>query len=455
MLFHTPSHQDDTPSNESVTPESAIREDGSYEIVFNGQNQNTAYSADGYNAYGFSANGSRKTPSEEKNSPPRKKKSPATVMIAISIALALFSLAFSIGSFFVLKSSADDFTLGTKPNPPATLEPWENPHVTTPTDAYAAATAKTINSVVVIDVTSQGGTSSGSGVVWAIGETYSYIVTCNHVIEDAKEIKITFHNGEVTSAELVGGDPKTDIAVLKIEKTDLTPVLLPHEDSELSIGQAVIAIGNPLGEFGNSVSDGILSSTARNILVDGSVMRVLQTTAAVNHGNSGGGLFDLNGQLIGLVNAKSAENSVEGIGFAIPYDVLKTISAELITKGYVSGRPALGITAVMIDTTAALNDALRQYPDLEDYVYSRNIFGQQVKGGLYVVDPSTGAGYAEGADELSFGDRITHIGTTQISSESDIRTALNGFAAGDTVQITFVRSNKNHITEIILGEIGK
>lgn len=455
MLFHTPSHQDDIPMSDTSSPESAIREDGSYEIVFNKQTNPTAYTADGYNAYGFSANGAKKQPEPQAPQDKKRKTDTAAVMMAISILLAILSLAVSISSFFILQNRTPDLTVGTRPTPPATLEPWENPHTVAPTDAYAAATAKTIDSVVVIDAVTASGGASGSGVVWAIGTDYSYIVTCNHVIEDANEIKITFHNGETISSELVGGDHKTDIAVLKVQKTDLSPILLPNDNSTLAIGQAVIAIGNPLGEFGNSVSDGILSSTARNILVDGSVMRVLQTTAAVNHGNSGGGLFDLNGQLIGLVNAKSAENSVEGIGFAIPYDVLKSIAAELIANGYVSGRPALGITTVMIDTEAALKEALKQYPDLEDYVYSRSYFGQQAKGGLYVVDPSTGAGYEEGADELVFGDRITHIGTTQINSESDIQTALNGFAAGDTVQITFVRGNKNHITEIILGEIGK
>ncbi len=452
MSFHYFAHQDDAPNNENTAPKSAIREDGSYEIVFNSTSKNTDYSADGYNAYGFSANGSHKIPSDESpDSAPPKKKNVAAILSAISLSIALFSIALSISFFIMLKNKTPDFTVGTNPLPSATLEPWQNPYDTPPTDAYAAATAKTINSVVVIDTAS----GSGSGIVWIAGEEHSYIVTCNHVVEGEKDIKITFHSGESTYAELIGGDSKTDIAVLKVEKTDLTPILLPGENSELAIGQAVIAIGNPLGEFGNSVSDGILSSTARNILIDGSAMRLLQTTAAVNNGNSGGGLFDLNGQLIGLVNAKISQNSVEGIGFAIPYDVIKAVAAELIEKGYVSGRPALGITTVMIDTTTAYYEAIAQYPDLENYALSRNYFGQTVKTGLYVVDPATGAGYAENADSLLFGDRITQIGTTPINSASDIQTALNGYAAGDTVQITFVRQNKNHITEIILDEIGK
>lgn len=434
------------------TPNSAVRADGSYEIVFNGENKHTDYSTDGYNAYGFSANGSHQTPPAPPTPPtppPRKRNTTATVLLASSLLLTLVSIALMITMLVMLKTNAPDFTVGTKPQPPATLEPWQNPYDSTPTDAYAAATEKTIHSVVVIDT--EGG--SGSGVVWAVGDTDAYILTCNHVVEGEKNIKITFHNGEVIYAESVGGDSKTDIALLKIEKTDVTPILLPNENSSLAIGQAVIAIGNPLGELGNSVSDGILSSTARNIRIDGSVMRVLQTTAAVNHGNSGGGLFDLNGQLVGLVNAKIAESSVEGIGFAIPYDVLQSVAAELLEKGYVSGRPALGITTVMIDTTSAYNEAIHQYPDLEAYI-PRNFFGQR-QGGLYVVDPTTGKGYADGADELAFGDCITQIGTMQISTAADIQTALNGYVAGETVQITFIRGNKTHVTEIILDEIGK
>lgn len=453
MFFPGNSHDHQSPQNDIS---STRREDGSYEVVFDSTTPNTEYKPDGYNAYGFSPNGSSKQPSEQ---PPkeevRSQTSAPAVMLILASLLAALSLVISLGTFMMLKNNAPNFTVGTKPQTNQTLEPWTNPFDTVPTDAYAAATAKTINSVVVIDVTSQSSSGSGSGVVWAVGNNFSYIVTCNHVIEGGESILVTFNNGEKIHAELVGGDSRTDVAVLKIDRTDVPPILLPSSESSLAIGQAVIAIGNPLGELGNSVSDGILSSTARSVLIDGSEMRLLQTTAAVNHGNSGGGLFDLSGQLVGLVNAKISETSVEGIGFAIPYDVLKTVAAEIIEKGYVSGRPSLGITTVMIDTTASLNDALRQYPDLENYVYTRNFFGQQAVAGLYVVDPSTGAGYGAESTALEFGDRITQIGSVVISSSADVKTALNGYAAGDTVQITFIRGNKSYITEIVLDEIGK
>ena len=454
MLFHHNSPDQTPNTEENKTRKAAIRPDGSYEIVFDGKTSDTDYSASGYNAYGFSANGSHKddekdpTPEES----PKKNRNIPAIFLGVSILLTVFSILMSVGSFLMYRQETIHQTLGSKPANRETLGPWVNPFESVPTDAYAAATAKAIDSVVII--TTEGG--SGSGVIWASGDSYSYIVTCYHVIEGEKEIKITFQNEEVGYAELVGGDAKTDLAVLQIEKTGLRPIVLPNEQSEMALGQAVIAIGNPLGVLGNSVSDGILSSLARNVSIGGSSMRLLQTTAAVNHGNSGGGLFDLNGQLIGLVNAKISETSVEGIGFAIPYDTIKTVAGELIDKGYVSGRPSLGIATVMIDTTATYEEAIRQYPDLESYTVYYDFFNRpQTAAGLYVIDASTAKGYGEGDLALKFGDRITDIGTTSIGSGSDIQSALNGYDAGDTVQITFVRQNKKYITELVLGEVGK
>ena len=454
MLFHA-SHNDPTESaGDGMKTESAIRPDGSYEIVFNSDKKNTDYTTEGYNAYGFSANGSRKTPMEETPPSPKKEKKRRNiplVMLVLSLVLTVFSVSLSIGTLIALHNQTPHPTLGTKPENPATLSPWVSPFDGPPTDAYAAAAQKAVNSVVVINA----GSASGSGVIWACGEEYSYIVTCYHVIENENEIKITFQSGDVAYAEPIGGDARTDIALLKVDKTDLSPITLPKDFADLKLGQAVIAIGNPLGVLGNSVSDGILSSLTRSVSIGGSTMKLLQTTAAVNHGNSGGGLFDLDGRLIGMVNAKISETSVEGIGFAIPFDTIQTIASELIEKGYVSGRPTLGITTVMIDSTASYTEAIRQYPDLESHALSSNFFGTSVVVGLYVVDASGIKGYSDDAMALAFGDRITDVGTTAINSPSDVQSALNGYNAGDTVQITFVRRNKKYITEITLGEIGK
>ena len=456
MNHHTPTDHtpDSTPKEEGG--HSAIRPDGSYEIVFSHNRSDTTYSADGYNAYGFSANGSKRTASQDKTAPIKpsrkeKKNTLPAVMLAVSIVLTVVSILISVSTFLMIRARDTHPHLGTKPNSTETVRPSENINVTIPTDIYAEATAKTVNSVVVISTA--GG--SGSGVVWASGESFSYIVTCHHVIDNEKEIKITFYNGKECYAELVGSDARTDIAVLRVNETGLSSILLPNKDTEMMLGQAVIAIGNPLGELGNSVSDGILSSLTRTITIEGSTMELLQTTAAVNHGTSGGGLFDLNGQLIGLVNAKISETSVEGIGFAIPVNTLKAVASELISQGFVSGRPSLGITTVMLDSRDTYTEAIKQYPDLEKYSTYRDFMGTKIVIGLYVIDPSTAAGYGENAIRLSFGDRLTAIGTTSITSASDVQIALNDYNAGDTVQITFVRENKTYVTEIVLDELTK
>ncbi len=450
--MYFPHNESDDPSAKT-SASSAVHEDGSYEIVFDNHQNKTDYSTNGFNAYGFNANGSSKATPPEQNVKTSDKKKPSRGIVAlfsITLALTVIAIALSLTALIMLKTAERPHAFGTKPNVNETLSPWQNPFPTAPTDAYAAATAKAIHSVVVITTDS----GSGSGVVWSVGSQYSYIVTCNHVIEDAKTIKLTFHNEESAQAEIIGSDARTDIALLRIEKTDVLPIVLPNEKSTMALGQAVIAIGNPLGVFGNSVSDGILSSLTRTVSVDGSTMKLLQTTAAVNHGNSGGGLFDLDGQLIGLVNAKISETSVEGIGFAIPIETLKTVTAELMENGYVSGRPALGIEAVMIDSTEAYNKAITEYPDLENYVIRRDFFGNQIMAGLYVISADADS-FADGAEVLKFGDRIAAIGTKTVSSASDIQSALNSYSAGDTVQITFTRSNKSYVTELILAEYGK
>jgi|GEM_PF-1742851 len=458
-MFHHSSTDHEAPvTPENTAPRSAIRPDGSYEIVFsNTPSSNTDYTANGYNAYGFSANGSRRETSGEplptdsaKGARAKKRISLPLALVVVSSCLALASLVLSI-TLLVTRHTVEPPVFGTRPLANETVKPLENNTVTIPTDAYAQATAQTIHSVVVI--TTEGG--SGSGVVWASGTSYSYIVTCHHVVDGESEIMITFHNGEECYAEIVGSDARTDIAVLRVNLTGLHAITLPNENTEMMLGQAVIAIGNPLGVLGNSVSDGILSSLTRTVSIEGATMDLLQTTAAVNHGNSGGGLFDLNGQLIGIVNAKISETSVEGIGFAIPVNTLKTIAGELIDKGYVTGRPTLGVGTWLIDSKDAFYAATDQYPDLKDHATYRDIMGTRFINGLFVVDPSTVAGYPEGAATLLFGDRITAIGSVTINTKTDLQTALNSYNAGDTVQIAFVRQNKTYVTEIILAAVGK
>ena len=212
-----------------------------------------------------------------------------------------------------------------------------------------AATAAVKDSVVEITtavVSNRGGAISagaGSGVI--IHED-GIIVTNNHVIEDCDRIYVRLTNGDTYEAALRGTDEDGDIAILKITPQAGKPLTAAKLGSSksLALGEEVIAIGNPLGELGGTVTNGIISGTEREVSVDGVKMKLLQTNAAINSGNSGGGLFNLAGELIGVVNAKYSAEGVEGLGFAIPIDTAyeKSIK-DILQVGYVRGVPTLGV----------------------------------------------------------------------------------------------------------------
>src|SRR5699024_2520255 len=200
----------------------------------------------------------------------------------------------------------------------------------------------------------EGGT--GSGIIYKQENDKAYIVTNNHVIEDAQEIEIELANEEVVEAKLLGADSLTDLAVLEIDDEHIEAVAEFSDSDELEVGETVVAIGNPLGsEFAGSVTKGIISGLKRSVEVDTTcdkqadwVTEVLQTDAAINPGNSGGALVDTNGKVIGINSMKVAQQAVEGIGLAIPSNTAQPIMKDLEEKGEVK-RPTLGIA------TAPLN----------------------------------------------------------------------------------------------------
>lgn len=207
------------------------------------------------------------------------------------------------------------------------------------------AVSKVYQSVVAIYSTNSNSRSSGSGVIIGEGENYSYIITCHHVIEGYSDIKIALSDNTTYTAYLVGGDEQSDIAVLKIQETGLQVASFIKDSSAVTIASTAIVIGNPLGTLSGSVTTGIISSTNRLIITsDGNSRDLIQTDAAINAGNSGGGLFNINGELIGIVNAKYEATGVEGLGFAIPANTAKSIALGLIERGYVVGRYNLGVT---------------------------------------------------------------------------------------------------------------
>lgn len=257
---------------------------------------------------------------------------------------------------------------------------------------------------------------AGSGVI--ISED-GYIVTNNHVIENANEITVTLKSGKDYKATLVGTDEKTDIAVLKIDAKGLTPATF-GDSTSVAVGEQIVVIGNPLGSLGGSVTTGIISATGREIEVENMTMTLLQIDAAVNPGNSGGALFNLNGELIGVVNAKYSSEEVEGLGFAIPINTAKKTIEDIIAYGYVKGRAQLGITAVEInDLQTALSAGVNE---LGVYVYSVNDGSGADKAGLRA------------------GDRIVKIDNKEVDSYSTLSKILDSHSVGDTVKLTYSRN---------------
>lgn len=265
-------------------------------------------------------------------------------------------------------------------------------------------------------------TGAGSGVI--ITED-GYIATNNHVIEGARTIEVRLHDGTSAAAVLVASDAATDLAVIKIEAQGLTPAVFGSSAS-LMVGQPVVAIGNPLGRLGGTVTDGIISARDREISIDGEHMTLLQTNAAVNPGNSGGGLFDGNGYLIGIVNSKSSGSDVEGLGFAIPSDTAKEVLTQLITAGYVSGRPALGMS-------------LAEITSYRDAFYS----------GI----PRLGVYVADGADTgLLSGDYLISIDGISIETMTDVKAAITKKKPGETVIVEYLRGSRRNQTTVTLEE---
>lgn len=272
---------------------------------------------------------------------------------------------------------------------------------------------------------------AGSGVLITDD---GYIVTNNHVVGGATNITVKLNTGEEFKARLIGTDPDTDIAVVKIDPSDDMPTfpfaVMGNSDS-LTIGEEVITVGNPLGELGGTVTNGIVSALSREITIEGTEMTLIQTNAAVNPGNSGGGLFNMYGELIGIVNAKttttSSGTSVEGIGFAIPINNAVKVSEELIEFGYVRGRVMLGIT----------------YFDVED---TYDAFYYRVNSlGVYILT-------SEYNDGLKPYDRIVAIDGSEVTYSSDIKHALKGHEVGDKVEVKVVRDGRYVDVEVTLYE---
>ena len=307
------------------------------------------------------------------------------------------------------------------------------------TVAEAAAKAAPSTVEIQTEITQQsygmfGGTyttnAAGSGVIISKD---GYIVTNNHVIDGAQKITVKTSDGTEYDAKLVGTDAKSDIAVLKVDANNLTPATL-GDSSKISVGDTAIAIGNPLGTLGGTVTDGIISATSRELVVNNESMKLIQTNATINSGNSGGGLFDGNGNLIGIVQSKDSGTSssgatIEGIGFAIPVNDAMEVAEQLIKNGKVTDRATLG-------------------------VYLQTLTTQQgnYTPGVYVTNVIDGSG-AQAAGLKAY-DKIVGADGKEVSSYPDLSAILKTKKPGDTVDLTIDRDgNQIQVTVTLTGTL--
>lgn len=291
--------------------------------------------------------------------------------------------------------------------------------------------AKNIPSVVSISCLSSRGTASGTGVVLSQD---GYLVTNYHVISGAKEINVLLTDDRSFTAQSVGYDAVSDLAVLHIDAQNLNAAQFGSSDS-LRVGDTVVAIGDPLGvEFRGTYTNGIVSAINRDVEVNGRTMTLIQTNAALNSGNSGGPLINCYGQVIGIntvkIGAFADTAGVEGLGFAIPSTQVKEIVDQIIAQGYVSGRPTLGISG------EALSTFYQHY--------------YRMPAGLYITQVDGGSDAAKKGVQV--GDMLLYLGDTRITGMDDLKTAIYDCEVGQQVEAILYRRGQQYRLTLTLSE---
>ena len=370
----------------------------------------------------------------------RNKNRSGAKIVALALSCALLGGAAGAGVMWGVSGSGNSTSVNVSSRPAATVavKTVDGKTAMTDSEVYAA----NVNSVVSINTTGNSGTnifgqsvqtaSAGSGFVLTAD---GYIVTNHHVIADASTVKVTLYNGDTYDAAVIGSDEDYDIAVLKIEATGLQPVTLGDSDT-LNVGDHVLAVGNPLGELTFSMSGGMVSSVNRAINVDGTPFNMIQTDTSINPGNSGGPLFNQYGEVVGIVSAKYSSyssESVEGLGFAIPMNDVLAMIQDIMTNGYVTNKPYLGITQGTMTSQMAA-----QYR----YDISQGVF-------VYSVE----AGSAADKAGLKMGDVITKVDDTDIATSEDLVAAKKSYSAGDTSTFTIYRDGKTQAVKVTWGSV--
>lgn len=335
--------------------------------------------------------------------------------------------------------SGNSYNSGTKNTANAKTTGFDLENATGSEMTVQEITAATLDSVVEIKTESvqtsnfmgqyvtQG---AGSGVII---KSDGYIITNNHVIDGASKIVVTTTDETEYEASIVGADADSDVAVLKINAKNLPAVTMGNSE-QLNVGDLAVAIGNPLGELGGTVTAGIISALDRSIDIDGKNMSLLQTDTSINPGNSGGGLFNQYGQLIGIVVAKSSGSDVEGLGFAIPINTAANVAEQLIDHGYVSGKPSTGMAYQEQTSQGGMLD---------------NFLGDGSSVNVYIAEVNSNNAKKAG---FKAGDLVKSVDGQEIDNFDTLSSIISSHKPGDKVNYVIIRNGRSMEIKLELGE---
>ena len=419
-----------TGANTYNQPNNAYGQNNGYTSSFSGGNGG---SNGGYNGYSYAS-----APQQ----PPKKEKKHNKVLLRVLAGVGVVALGFGSGIGGAVVASRAGLT----GNQVVVQEVQRDTSTDASNTGSTDGTSMTMQQIAavaspsVVAITTEQMSSSqtwfggyyvqsgaGSGII--ISQD-GYILTCAHVVSGATSVKVQLNGSDQSyDATVVGVDSTSDIAVLKVDATGLTPAVIGDSD-KLAVGETTVAVGNPLGTLSNTVTQGIVSALNRQVTVEDNDMTLIQTDTSISPGNSGGGLFNANGELIGVVNAKSSYSEAEGIGFAIPINTAMDIAQQLIENGAVA-RPVLGVSIL----------------DVQDSSTAQQ-YGVSALG-VYVADVTKGGG-AEAAG-VQRGDRIIAIDDTAVSSTSTVKSYLADKQVGDTVTLQVERDGKVLTLNVTLG----
>lgn len=386
-----------------------------------------------YNSGSYNSDG---TYNPEYTGSPKKKSFPWGKVIALMLVAALLGGAVGAGTVLLVspgRGSSSQILVGTRPDSTIDAATIDTSRQMTAAEVYAQNVASTVGITTSVTTNYFGFTTtsaaSGSGFIFS---SDGYILTNYHVIENSTAIKVAMYDGSSYDAELIGYDESNDVAVLKIDAENLSPVVL-GDSGNLNVGDSVLAIGNPLGELTFSLTAGVVSALDREVTLSGNVnMELIQTDCAINSGNSGGALFNLYGEVIGITNAKYSSSgsgaSIDNIGFAIPINSVLNIVESIIENGYIV-KPYIGVSVASVSS------------ETQSYGLPKGAAVKAVSEG----SPAEEAG-------LQLNDIITQANGVAIESSDDLVQLVGSLYKGAELKLTVYRQGETLEITVIVGE---